>query len=200
VADNTNTNTTDDVAGSAALEGAPTLGSDAPPGSVPVTVYGSYQSNNAMIVVGSQTYTPNPPIDNNYWYLVLDLTSLRAVASVVNNNASQIPTSIQPYVGNPQYLLIFVTLAIKSNHLPQGALYSFLHSTGAGDLLQRAEQIGSQINTGWLSHLSYILAATMNPADGSGFEEFRYDDYTMLTFQLMPINVDGKTIYAPIRT
>lgn len=199
MADNTDTTSADSASESTAVQDA-ALGSDAPPGSVPVTVYGSYNSNNAFIAVGGQAYTPNPPVDNYYWYLVLDLTSLRAVVSLVSNNATQVPADIQPYVGNAQYLLIFVTLALKSNHLPQGALYNFLHSAGAGDQLNRAEQIGSQINTGWLSKLSYILAATMNPADGSGFEEFSYDTYPIMTFQLMPVVVGGKTIYTPIRT
>ncbi len=199
MADNTDTTTEGEATESTAVQGA-ALGSDAPPGSVPVTVYGSYDSSNAFVVVGGQTYTPNPPVANYYWYLVLDLTNLKAVASLVSSNTTQVPSEIQPYVGNAQYLLIFVTLALKSNHLPQGALYNFLHSTGAGDLLDRAEQIGSQINTGWLSKLSYVLAATMNPADGSGFEDFAYDTFPIMTFELMPVVVGGKTIYTPIRT
>ena len=47
--------------------------------------------------------------------------------------------------------------------------------------------------------MSYILAATLNPADAKGFEEFNFHGLTtIMTFALMPVTVQGQTIYAPV--
>jgi hypothetical protein len=43
------------------------------------------------------------------------------------------------------------------------------------DAEARAEQIDEQeVGTGYLSVMSYILAATLNPAGAKGFEEFSF--------------------------
>jgi hypothetical protein len=70
---------------------------------------------------------------------------------------------------------------------------------GAGPVLARAEQIDEQVGPiGWMG---YILAATMNPADAKGFEELCFDGLTtIMTFALMPVTVQGRTVDAPVWT
>lgn len=48
--------------------------------------------------------------------------------------------------------------------------------------------------------MSYILAATSNTADAKGFEELSFNNRTIMTFAFMPVTVDGKTTYTPVRT
>ncbi len=64
----------------------------------------------------------------------------------------------------------------------------------------RAEQINEQLGTGSIGQTSYILAATLSPADDKGFEEFSFTDLTIMTFSLMPVSVGGQTVYTPIQT
>lgn len=69
---------------------------------------------------------------------------------------------------------------------------------GAGPMLARAEQVDEQV--GLIGCMSYILAATLNPADAKGFEEFNFDGLTIMTFALMPVTVAGSTMYTLVYT
>ena len=167
---------------------------------VPVTVLGTWNYPGAAVVVGTTYYGPsNFQASNVFWYVVIDLTDLNVVVNEIESANDQVPASVQQYAGNPDYLLIFTTVAVSSDRLPTGPLYQFLKATGAGPEIDRAEQIGTALGTGTVSAMSYILAATMNEVDGSGFEEFDFTALTVMTFELMPITVQGKTIYTPIR-
>ncbi|MEA2572782.1 MAG: hypothetical protein QOH93_80 [Chloroflexia bacterium] len=174
----------------------------APAGSVPVTVMGNLGQAFAGIRIGTQPYIwPNNPPANSTWFVVIDLTYLQVVANVVSTSTNQVPPALGPYIGNPGFLLITTSIGWTFDHVPQGALYSFLRSTGSGMALDRAEQIYAQLGTGYFSSLGYILAATLDPTDGSGFEEFAYmGAIPIMTFSLLPVTVAGKTIYTPIRT
>ena len=55
------------------------------------------------------------------------------------------------------------------------------------------------IGTGMVGFISYILAATLDPEDLPGFEEFSYTGFTVMTFALMPVTVDGTTTYTPVQ-
>lgn len=171
-------------------------------GNVPVTVEGSYgQYPYARLVIGAKGYYgPSNAQANSYWFVVVDLNSLAVVVNEVHAADDQIPPSVQPYDGNPQYLLILTSLALRTDNVPQGALYDFLKKAGAGPMLSRAEQINEQLGTGSIGQMSYILAATLSPADDKGFEEFSFTDFTIMTFSLMPVTVDGQTTYTPIQT
>jgi hypothetical protein len=161
----------------------------------------SAQSPYATLAIGKQQYysgTGSTP--NTYWVVVVDLTNLNVVVNEVYTDNAQVPVAVRPYIDNPQYLLIVSTLALLSGHIPQGDFYNLLRRAGAGPMLSRAEQIMEQIGTGYISSVSYILAATLNPADDKGFEELSFTSYTVMTFALMPVTVQGSTIYVPIRT
>ncbi len=171
-------------------------------GNVPVTVEGSFgQYPYARLVIGGQGYYgPSNAQANSYWFAVVDLSSLDVVVNEVSADGDQIPQNILPYDGNPKYLLILSTLALRTDNVPQGPLYDFLRKAGAGPMLSRAEQINEQLGTGSIGNMSYILAATLNSADDKGFEEFSFTDLTIMTFTLMPVSVGGQTVYTPIQT
>ena len=204
MADNTNTNTEDeaDPEGSGEdVAGEDVPATSSPPGSVPVTVMGTVSNGGAGIRIGKQWVWPGSPPLNSTWFVVVDLTFLQVVANVVSTSKDQVPPALGPYIGNPGFLLIAVSIAWRWDSVPQGALYSFLQSTGSGAALERAEQMYAQLGTGYFTAMGYILAATMDPADGSGFEEFSHMSVIpIMTFSLMPVTVQGKTKYTPIRT
>lgn len=217
VADNTDTNTqggaganaageesgAGNVAGAeAASEGALAAEVAPPPGSVPVTVMGNLTSPSVGIRIGTQwVRTTSAPPPASTWFVVIDLTFLQVVANVVSTSKDQVPPELGPYIGNPGFLLIATSVAWRWDSVPQGALYAFLRSTGSGGGLDRAEQLYAQLGTGYFSNMGYILAATLDPRDGSGFEEFsHFGVIPIMTFSLMPVTVAGKTRYVPIRT
>ena len=180
---------------------ASAMGAAPPAGSVPVTVMGTLAYPQAGIRIGTQWVWPNNPPANSTWFVVVDLTYLQVVANVASTSNSQVPSALGPYIGNPGFLLIAVSMAWRFDQVPQGALYSFLQSTGSGAALARAEQIYAQLGTGYFGNVGYILAATLDPSDGSGIEELSHMSVIpIMTFSLMPVTVQGKTIYTPIRT
>ena len=199
MADNTDTNTSDaadeGAAGGGVMDVAP------PAGSVPVTVMGTMSSQGAAMKIGTQWVRPNNPPAGSTWFVVVDLSNLQVAANVVSTSKDQVPPALGPYVGNPGYMLIAASIIWRWDSVPQGALYSFLRSTGSGLALERAEQLYAQLGTGYFTNMGYILAATLNPSDGSGFEELSHMTIIpIMTFYLMPVTVSGQTRYVPIRT
>jgi hypothetical protein len=177
------------------------MGAAPPPGSVPVTVMGTLNYPQGGIRIGTQWVWANNPPANSTWFVVVDLTYLQVVANVVSTSKDQVPPALGPYIGNPGFLLIVTSMGWRFDQVPQGALYSFLQSTGSGGALARAEQIYAQLGTGYFSNVGYILAATLDPTDASGFEELSHMSIIpIMTFSLMPVTVGGKTRYTPIRT
>lgn len=205
MADNANTNTASasGTAGAGTSQAAATGGA-APGGNgnVPMAIVGSLATDWANVVIGNNFIDPNPnPAPNNsYWFVVIDLTNLNVVANVTSTSNSDLPSQLNPYVGNPQYLLILTTVGLTFDNLPVGALYSFLQSAGSGPKLEEAEQMFAQLGTGYFSGVGYILVATMDPADTPGFEAMGVFNQPLLFFQMMPVDVGGSTIYTPIRT
>jgi hypothetical protein len=81
---------------------------------------------------------------------------------------------------------------------PEAVLFVCPRKAGA-DADARAEQIDEQeVGTGYASVMSYILAATLNPAGAKGFEKLSFTNFTVMTFALMPVSVAGGTICTPI--
>ena len=190
-----------EAAAEPAGEGALAADAAPPAGSVPVTVMGNLTSPTAAIRIGTQWVRPNNPPAGSTWYVVIDLTFLQVVVNELSNSRDQVPPALGPYVGNPGFLLVATSIAWRWDSVPQGALYSFFRSTGSGMALDRAEQLYTQLGTGYFGNMGYILAATLDPMDGSGFEEFSHHVVApIMTFALMPVTVAGKTKYTPIRT
>lgn len=167
---------------------------------VPVTVLGSRQEPGGILAIGDKYYYPPNSQADSYWLVVLDLHTLEVVANDVYTGNDEVPDSLKPYVDDARYLLVLTSMGLRTDHVPQKKFYDLLKSAGAGALLDRAEQISKQLGTAPIGFVSYILAATMNPADAKGFEEFSFTDRTIMTFALMPITINGQTTYTPIKT
>lgn len=185
---------------------------------VPVTVTGCYWPP-------SQGLNPQPPpttppaigigsnalygtswqaVSSGAWYVVISLTDLSVVVNEYDvwswgNPLTNVPASVQPYVGNGDYFLFFVTSNIWLPGLPQGALYETLTSVGAGPVcLTGLEQLFTSLGSELVRAYSYILAATMDQGDAKGFESISYNTFAMLSFQFMPITIQGQTRYVPV--
>lgn len=167
---------------------------------VPVTVQGTFDYWGAELYIGDKGYVPQPAdAKNAYWFVVVDLESLDVVANEISKADDSVPASVNQYADNPKYLLIVATSGLRSDRVPQGALYTFLKSAGSGPKLEAAEQISEQLGTGTIGNFCYILAATLDPEDLPGFEEFSYTNMRVMTFALMPVTVDGTTTYTPVQ-
>lgn len=166
---------------------------------VPLTVLaGIHPTYVSEIAIGTNQITQNV-MSTGYWFVVVDLTTLAVAAQAVSANTTTVPAEIQPYLGQPNKLLLFLTMVTSFDQVPQGALFTELKNAGAGVLLDKAEQINTTLGTGHFTYFGYILACTAAPDGMPGFEEFSYSDANLvLTIQLMPVTVDGKTIYTPI--
>ncbi len=130
---------------------------------------------------------------------MINLTTLAVAVSVVTTDATTVPSEVQPFLGKPGNLLVFVGMVLSFDQVPQGALFTALKAAGAGALLDKAEQINTTLGTGHFTYFSYILVASAESDDVPGFEEFTYTaGNTVLTLQLMPITINGTTTYTPI--
>lgn len=176
---------------------------------VPATAFSTYFIPNpgggvplAELVIGDQSYAPAGQQQNTsfFWLVVVDLTSLKVVASDVSSDGSTVPSDISQYAGNSQYFLYAISNSAWASVMPQGDLYALLQKVGSGEKLARLEQIYAQIGTGFLGTFSYILAATMTEGDEPGFETLSMNDLTLLTMAFLPVTVNGQTIYAPIQS
>lgn len=173
---------------------------------LPLTIQSlNYQGNwSNYIAIGKNGSTlglslSNPTLRNAYWMVVLDRTTLKVVANFTTTDNSSVPPQLSPYLGNTKYMLIISTQNLGSAYLPQGALYSFLISEGAGPQLARLEQIYQTLNCGTWGFMAYSFVCVLGD-DGSGaFEASTIHDNAILqTIQLMPINIAGTTSYVPI--
>jgi hypothetical protein len=82
-----------------------------------------------------------------------------------------------------------------------GAVFFVCPRRDGADADARAEQIDEQeVGTGYTGVMSYILAATLNPAGAKGFEELSFDGLTIMSFALRRVTIGGQTTYTPVRT
>jgi hypothetical protein len=98
------------------------------------------------------------------------------------------------------HIVYVMSYCTRLDHLPTGAMYTFLKDAGARAGLDRLIQIGTQLGTGRISSGTYVLAATLDTGDGSGIETATTDYGTTITtvLTLQPFEVDGKAMYTPI--
>jgi hypothetical protein len=154
----------------------------------------------SQISIGSQQYwTKVDPNDHVYWFVVVSLADLSVAAQATSASATEVPAAIKPYLDSSDHFLFFVANSQAGYNVPQGELATFLAAVGAGAELARVEQSIEQLGTGSLRFFSYVLGATMDTSDLPGFEVCSFFEPSILTMQFKPIEVDGKTTYAPIR-
>jgi hypothetical protein len=135
---------------------------------------------------------PNAPADNSYWFVFLDANNpVNKVAEFVvpaTNNTS-VPPDVDQYMTNPAYLFAVVTQFITTFDLPQGDLYDYLVSHGAGRQLQRFEQILTTVGCGTFGPMSYILTGQGGPPTSASpaYEASDTSTAAVLLMSLMPL-------------
>jgi hypothetical protein len=141
-----------------------------------------------------------PQSTSGYWYVVVDLTeALSVVRSEFSADNNLPPGDIAGLLGNPAYFLFLVAQRLPSGQLPQGELSRFLQAAGSGAQLAALEQAVAQLGTESFPWVSYVLGATLNDQDLPGFEEASLWLPSVLNMQFIALEVDGRTIYAPVQ-
>lgn len=169
--------------------------------SVPLSIVSnpSNQTYWGEIGVGNKILNQQPK-SHAYWFVVLDRSNL----NVVYNQLQSAP-NVAPDLGSfnsSDYILLVATLGIGLNNQPQGDLFNFLDLNGAGRELRRIEQIATQFNCGSLGTFGYALVGVLGNQNQPGFEASAVGIAgigPILTVQLMPFVVNGKTMYTPVQ-
>lgn len=169
------------------------------PASAVSRINNGYQAT--MLAIGTNKFFPDQPVNNSYyWFVVVDLTNLKAVQTVTSTSSIDVPSQVAQYLGNSQYFLYFISNVQMGFNVPSGNLATFLQQVGSGGQLANLEQLIEQLGTSMITSFSYVLAATMTDTDLPGFESMSIYNSSPLTMAFMPVTVNGQTIYAPIQT
>jgi len=172
---------------------------------VPLTIISttgesSSGSQYIQIGVGSKILDQQPK-EWAYWFLVLDRVSLDVVFNEVSSSANSLPGGLSKY-NTADYILAFASTGVGLNNHPQGDLFVFLDKNGAGRELRRIDQVATQFNCGYLGTFGYALVGVLGDQDMPGFEASQISQpFTgpILTVQLKPMDIDGKTTYTPVQ-
>jgi hypothetical protein len=166
---------------------------------VPLTIQTVQNSNNdGTIVIGSNTLNLSySTYSNVYWAVVLDRSDLSVKANFTFSDNSNVPSQLQPFLGNTQYVLILTTQSLSTTNLPQGALYSFLTSEGAGTELKRIEQIYEALNCGTWGWVNYCFVGVLGNANTISFEYSSYENTLLSTLYFFPVGFGSGVLYTP---
>ena len=128
----------------------------------------------------------------------------------------QVPPGIDKYVDD-DYIIIVCSQTLFVTQVPQGDLYKFLISIGAGSQLEMLEQINTYYACGFTGRIAYTLITTPCTSElglesglvpqsvyttSANDKEYGSETYpgALLVAQLIPTKFDGKTIYTPVLT
>jgi len=165
---------------------------------LPLTIQSPLIANfGAKIVIGTNYYSLDSSKTNVYWYMVVDRTTLDVKVNLSTSDNQNVPSAIQPYVGNNQYILIFTTSLINSANIPTGALYNYLIKEGASVELKSMEQIYATLNCGNWGWFAYTFVGIMDNDETPGYELFSYSHSTVMTMQLLPVTTPSGVLYSP---
>lgn len=152
-----------------------TAGATGMPGMLAYTIRSSMYQGNAnppslAVGMGRDTtrMSPASPQDDSYWIVIINAKNPREKVKewvVPGQNNSSVPSGIDTYMNDPDYLFAVATQYLSTLHVPQGAFYDYLVKYGAGRELQKLEQINSVIGCGSYSRMSYILTGQCGPRD-----------------------------------
>jgi len=172
-----------------------------------VRSYGSSASSPPSITVGQgptkALIGPTNPGDDTFWWVFLDRKNPKTKAKdfvVPGQNNTTVPSEVEQYMANPNYIFAFAFQFLSVLHLPQGPFFDYLISYGAGRQLQTLEQLSSAFGCGAIGRPAYVLtgqtgsraANTLPPPSyelGTATEAVQY-----LTMSLMPMP-DGNPPY-----
>ena len=163
---------------------------------VPLTVqcclYGNLDS---IFAIGTNLYSQSYQQNNLYWILVVDRTNLAVVQNFTFSDNADVPTVLNQYVNNPQYMMMMTTLQLLSSNLPTGNFYNFLVSIGAGIELRKLEQLYGSLNCGNWACLGYTLVTVFDTTGGIEFSS--YQDNMVNIMSLLPVQVGSGVLYTP---
>ncbi len=167
---------------------------------IPITV--SIDSKYSGIWIGSKHIKPpaNSP-SQGFWYYGIDLKEPAgpAVFDVTSKSNTDVPSEVVAHENDPLVLLCFTFLNLPARSIPQNPLTAFLRAAGSGAELAKTEQMVEQTGSGIFGFPNYGLVATMDTRDQPGFETVDYFNSGYLAFQLMPVECNGQTTYAPVQ-
>lgn len=166
---------------------------------VPLTIQTGLMANyGSAIVIGSNQIFLDYQLNNQFWVVVIDRTDLSVKLNLNFSANNAVPSQLNQYIGNGQYLMIFTTQNLSSTNLPTGALYQFLTQQGAANVLNDLEQIYEALNCGSWGWMSYLCVAMLDNS-GSAYEFSNiYNPAMVNTFQLIPVQVGNQTLYTPV--
>jgi len=173
-----------------------------PAGTVPVTAFSRFQRSFPGTLLAFAKQVMFPPTQDRalWWWVAVDLSEqLKVVVNTVTYDSHGVPTEVERLKGDARYFLFVIGSNLVGGLIPQGEMYDFLRAIGSGRVLANVEQVVSQIGTGSILSLSYILAATTQEHDLNGFEAYSDVGKATLVMQFIPVKVDEKIIYAPIQ-
>jgi hypothetical protein len=139
--------------------------------------------------------TPAAPQDDSYWIAIINAKNPREKVKewvVPGANNSTVPSGLDTYMADSDYLFLVATQYLSTLHIPQGAFYDFLVEYGAGRELQKLEQLATVLSCGTYSRISYILTGQCGkrvpgqPAPTS-YEMGSYGNAPLMMMSLMPL-------------
>ena len=117
-------------------------------------------------------HKPDHPQENSYWFVFLDANNPRQKVKewvVPAKDHSVVPAGIDTFMKDPKYIFALATQTMWTPWIPQGPLYDFLATYGAGRELQRLEQIqavGNVLMCSGYGNASYCLTSLCGPRGG----------------------------------
>ena len=179
-----------------------------PPNMLAYTIRGGLVSGDyPQIYIGQgsnhKSFFSTNHVDDSYWFYFLDRKNpLTKVYDVVipGSANSTVPAGLDTYMNNPDLLFGVVTQNLNTLHVPQGPLYTFFVTYGAGRALQKLEQINSSMSCGYFGHMSYALIGLGGPRGGGNPPLASYEDgslyhQAMIEMSLMP-QMNGQPPYS----
>lgn len=135
------------------------------------------------------------------------------VISMLDADAGDIPdyfanifNAVQPWQGNPDFLLVYLTQNQYAPVVPRGNFYNLLKSAGAGDGLDTWVNSLTALTIGMPDgEANYILVGVMGSGPGKGLEQLKYPigttaaDLAKMWVFLSPSHLaDGSIEYTPL--
>jgi hypothetical protein len=149
------------------------------------TVHSSAYSGSGSppyLVVGSgsnSTYMrPDNPQDDSYWIVIINAKNPREKVKdwiVPGTSNSTVPSGLDTYMSDPDYIYAIATQYLSTLHVPQGAFYDYLVKYGAGRELQRLEQVNAVLSCGTYSRVNYLLTGQCGPRGGNNIPPPSYE-------------------------
>lgn len=179
------------------------------PNMLAYTIKPTQTGDYAKVVVGQgsgkKSFDANSQNANIYWWYFLsnqDPHNMVHSVTVPGSSNTTVPSGIDTYMNNPDLLFGVVTQQLNSTHLPQGPLFDYLVSYGAGNGLRMLEQANATLGCGYLGTVTYALigqAGPRGPYPPASYEAASLFKPALLQVSLMSLP-NGQPPYSIIET